>query len=100
MVKLDYENFEKHNKFKKEIKNLKDQQNELINNFGKIILDETISSDKKIENMKMLFPINEDATIDKILNNFKFLPGNNLYNDAKESFDNKKANKNTNKLNI
>ena len=72
-VRLDYENFEKHNKFKKEIQNLKDQQNELINNFGKIILDETISADKKIENMKMLFPINEDATIDKILNNFKFL---------------------------
>ena len=36
MVKLDYENFEKHNKFKKEIKNLKDQQNELINNFEKL----------------------------------------------------------------
>jgi hypothetical protein len=90
-VRLDHENFEKHNQFKKEIQNLKDQQNELINNLGKIILDETISAEKKIENMKMLFPINEDATIDKILSNFKFLPGNNIYNDAKKSFENKKS---------
>ena len=51
-------------------------------------LDETISADKKIES-ENVFPTNEDATIDKILNNFKFLPGNNIYNDAKE-FDNKK----------
>jgi hypothetical protein len=90
-VTLDYENYEKHNKFKEEIQNLKNQQNELINNLGKIILDEKINSDKKIENMKMLFPINEDITIDKILNNFKFLPGSSIYNDAKKSFENKKS---------
>lgn len=89
-VTLDHKNYEKHNKFKVEIQNLKNKQNELINNLGKIIFDEKINSDKKIENMKMLFPINEDITIDKILSNFKFLPGNSIYNNAKKSFENKK----------
>jgi hypothetical protein len=35
----------------------------------------------------MLFPVAEEITIDKILNNFDYLPGEKIFNYAKESFD-------------
>lgn len=35
----------------------------------------------------MLFPTDEEITVDKILNNFYYLPGEKIFNDAKKSFD-------------
>ena len=86
-VKIDYKNYEKNELLRKENLELKVKQNKLIKNIYNLIFKKNISSDKKIQNLQMLFPIKEEISIDKILNNFDFLPGEKIFNDAKKSFD-------------
>lgn len=89
-VVLDHKNYEKNKKSNEKIKELIDKQNELINNLTNIIFNDNIDSNKKIENLKMVFPINDEITIEKILDNFKYIPGSELYKSAEDSFNNKK----------
>ena len=86
-VKIDYENYEKNNFLRKENFNLKYKQNQLIKKIYNLVFKKNISSDEKIQNLQMLFPTKEEITVDKILNNFYYLPGEKIFNDAKKSFD-------------
>lgn len=86
-IRIDYKNYEKNKLFKKENLQLKYNQNKLLTNIYSLIFNKNLSSEKKIINLKMLFPVAEEITIDKILNNFDYLPGEKIFNYAKESFD-------------
>jgi hypothetical protein len=86
-IRIDYKNYEKNKILKKENLQLKYNQNKLLTNIYSLIFNKNLSSEKKILNLKMLFPVAEEITIDKILNNFDYLPGEKIFNDAKESFD-------------
>lgn len=92
-IRIDYKNYEKNKILKKENLQLKYNQNKLLTNIYSLIFNNNFSSEKKILYLKMLFPVAEEVTINKILNNFNYLPGEKIFNDAKKSFENIRSKK-------
>ena len=90
MYQIGYYNIKKTalEKCQIELQQKEEKGTELISYIASVLFNEKITYENKIEQLLLLFPIGEEITLQKIIDNFQYVPGfGKEYLKCKKSFN-------------